>query len=85
MELVEIESIFREEADSLYDHRTQEFGEETMRTLERAIMLRNIDSEWVEHLTSMDNMRQGIGLQAAANVTPWSSTSASPTKCSQGC
>ena len=70
MELVEIESILREEADSLYDLRTQEFGEETMGTLERAIMLRNIDSEWVEHLTSMDNMRQGIGLQAAGQRDP---------------
>ena len=70
MEIVEIESILREEADSLYDLRTQEFGEETMGTLERAIMLRNIDSEWVEHLTSMDNMRQGIGLQAAGQRDP---------------
>ena len=70
MEIVEIESILRREADSLYDLRTQEFGEETMGTLERAIMLRNIDSEWVEHLTSMDNMRQGIGLQAAGQRDP---------------
>ena len=70
MELVEIESILRAEADSLYDLRTQEFGEEAMRTLERHIMLRTIDSEWVEHLTSIDNMRQGIGLQAAGQRDP---------------
>ena len=70
MELDEIESILRTEADSLYDLRAQEFGEETMGTLERAIMLRTIDSQWVEHLTSMDNMRQGIGLQAAGQRDP---------------
>jgi preprotein translocase subunit SecA len=38
--------------------------------LERAIMLRTIDEHWVEHLTSMDNMRQGIGLEAAGQRDP---------------
>ncbi len=70
MEIDEIESHLRAEATSLYDLRTEEFGQETMRTLERAIMLRTIDSQWVEHLTSMDNMRQGIGLQAAGQRDP---------------
>ena len=70
MELDEIEKLLRAEAESLYDLRTMEFGEETMVTLERAIMLRTIDSQWVEHLTAMDNMRQGIGLQAAGQRDP---------------
>ncbi len=70
MELDEIESLLRAEAESLYDLRTLEFGDETMGTLERAIMLRTIDSQWVEHLTAMDNMRQGIGLQAAGQRDP---------------
>ena len=70
MEIDEIEKLLRAEAESLYDLRTMEFGEETMGTLERAIMLRTIDSQWVEHLTAMDNMRQGIGLQAAGQRDP---------------
>ena len=70
MELDEIESLLRSEAESLYDVRTLEFGEEMMGTLERAIMLRTIDAQWVDHLTSMDNMRQGIGLQAAGQRDP---------------
>ena len=37
-----------------------------MRVLERLLMLRVIDNYWVEHLTNMDNMRQGVGLQAIA-------------------
>ena len=70
MEVDEIESLLRAEAETLYDVRTLEFGEEMMGTLERAIMLRTIDAQWVDHLTSMDNMRQGIGLQAAGQRDP---------------
>ena len=70
MELDQIETHLRAEAESLYDVRTLEFGEEMMGTLERAIMLRTIDAQWVDHLTSMDNMRQGIGLQAAGQRDP---------------
>ena len=57
-------------AEQLYDRRTQEFGPETMKALERAIMLRTIDTEWVEHLTAMENMRQGIGLEAVGQRDP---------------
>ena len=41
-----------------------------MRQLERLVMLRSIDSLWVEHLTAMDEMRQGIGLQAYGQTDP---------------
>ena len=41
-----------------------------MRQLERLVMLRSIDSLWVEHLTAMDDMRQGIGLQAYGQTDP---------------
>ena len=57
-------------ADKLYDRREQEFGPDMMRRLERAIMLRSVDNMWVEHLTTMDGMRQGIGLQAAGQRDP---------------
>ena len=43
---------------------------DTMRLLERVIMLRTIDTHWVEHLTAMENMRQGIGLEAAGQRDP---------------
>jgi preprotein translocase subunit SecA len=45
-------------------------GPDKMRLLERLLMLRTIDTLWVEHLTAMDYMRQGIGLQAIAQQNP---------------
>ena len=41
-----------------------------MRLLERLLMLQTIDRLWVEHLTAMDEMRQGIGLQAYGQQDP---------------
>ncbi|MBT4125282.1 MAG: preprotein translocase subunit SecA [Chloroflexi bacterium] len=61
---------FLELIDTIYDKRTGEFGAELLHKLERTIMLRTIDEHWVEHLTSMDNMRQGIGLEAAGQRDP---------------
>ena len=45
-------------------------GAENMRLLERLLMLQTIDRLWVEHLTAMDEMRQGIGLQAYGQQDP---------------
>ncbi|MDA1297891.1 MAG: preprotein translocase subunit SecA [Chloroflexi bacterium] len=59
-----------EYAGQVYDKREQEFGEDMMRRLERAIMLKAVDGMWVEHLTTMDGMRQGIGLEAAGQRDP---------------
>jgi preprotein translocase subunit SecA len=66
----EAEDTFIELVRTIYDKRTEEFGSEMLNRLERAIMLRTIDEHWVEHLTSMDNMRQGIGLEAAGQRDP---------------
>ena len=66
----EVEQALLEYADSLYGEREQELGAQNMRVLERLVMLRAIDSRWVEHLTAMENMRQGIGLQALAQRDP---------------
>jgi len=66
----EVEEIFVDLVDTTYDKRSEEFGEELLHKLETTIMLRTIDENWVEHLTSMDNMRQGIGLEAAGQRDP---------------
>lgn len=66
----EAEDTFIELVRTIYDKRSEEFGSEMLNRLERAIMLRTIDEHWVEHLTSMDNMRQGIGLEAAGQRDP---------------
>ena len=53
-----------------YERREKEMGEESMRLLERLVMLRIIDHLWVEHLTATDEMRQGIGLTAYGQQDP---------------
>ena len=45
-------------------------GAEIMRDIERQLMLRVIEANWVPHLTSMENLRQGIGLQAYGQRDP---------------
>jgi preprotein translocase subunit SecA len=66
-EVVEAVMQFAEDA---YADKEEELGEDVMRHLERLVMLRSIDSLWVEHLTAMDEMRQSIGLQAYAQQDP---------------
>ena len=59
-----------EYARSFYKEREEALGAETMRGLERLVMLRVIDSHWVAHLTAMEALRQGIGLQSAGQRDP---------------
>ena len=70
MEPVEMLDALEECADALYEAREAQVGPEQMRALERVVMLRIIDSHWVEHLTAMQNLRQGIGLQAYGQRDP---------------
>jgi preprotein translocase subunit SecA len=57
-------------AEAFYEQREQELGADSMRALERLVMLRTIDSLWVEHLTAMEDVRQGIGLMAVGQRDP---------------
>ncbi len=66
----QIGEILSEYAETAYQAREQEVGSEQMRLLERLVMLRAIDTHWVSHLTSMENLRTGIGLQAYGQRDP---------------
>ncbi|MCL0057549.1 preprotein translocase subunit SecA [Dehalococcoidales bacterium] len=66
----QIEERLIEQAKTLYEEREKELGSDNMRVLERMVMLRTIDNLWQEHLTAMEQMRQGIGLQAIAQRDP---------------
>jgi preprotein translocase subunit SecA len=57
-------------ATELYNQREQELGPENMRIAERLVMLRVIDRLWMEHLTAMEHLRQGIGLRAVGQEQP---------------
>jgi len=61
---------FTELADTAYDQKEEKLGEELMRQVERLVFLSTADRLWIDHLTSMDEMRQGIGLQAYAQKDP---------------
>ncbi|GFP25171.1 preprotein translocase subunit SecA, partial [Candidatus Hakubella thermalkaliphila] len=54
----------------LYQKREEEIGAETLRQLERYIMLRVIDNRWREHLYEMDYLKEGIGLRAIGQRDP---------------
>ncbi|MBX3015921.1 MAG: preprotein translocase subunit SecA [Caldilineaceae bacterium] len=53
-----------------YEAKEEEMGEQTMRQAEKQIMLWAVDNRWVRHLTDLDHLREGIGLQAYAQVDP---------------
>jgi preprotein translocase subunit SecA len=53
-----------------YEKKRTETGEEGIAVLERVVLLRVIDSLWVEHLTAVDDMRRGIGLRAYSQRDP---------------
>nr|WP_320148071.1 preprotein translocase subunit SecA [uncultured Anaeromusa sp.] len=57
-------------AQDAYEGRERLFGEENMRELEKVIMLKVLDSKWIEHLDAMDGLREGIGLRAYGQKDP---------------
>jgi preprotein translocase subunit SecA len=54
----------------LYEERQEQMGSETMRKLERYVMLDRIDDHWVDHLYNMDYMEEGIHFQAYGHKDP---------------
>jgi len=64
----EIEDRLIEQAEALYEEREKELGSDSMRVLERLVMLRIIDNLWVEHLTAMEHMRVEAGWQTLRQV-----------------
>ena len=57
-------------AEDLYERLEQEVGVDDMRRREREVMLWAIDRSWMNHLTEMDRLRQGIGLRAVGQEQP---------------
>ncbi len=67
----EIKHFVREEAVKLYEEKEAEFPEpEQLRELERVILLKSIDSKWMDHIDDMEILRQGIGLTAYGQRDP---------------
>ena len=63
--------MLKEKAVKLYEEKEAEFPDpEHLREIERVILLRSIDRKWMDHIDDMDQLRQGIGLQAYGNRQP---------------
>ena len=66
-----LKQILKEEAVKLYEAKEAEFPEsEAIRELERVILLKVIDRKWMDHIDDMDQLRQGISLQAYGQRDP---------------
>ena len=65
-----LESVLNERSDELYEKREQEFTSETMRELERVVLLRNVDTQWMDHIDSMDELKKGISLRSYGQKDP---------------
>ena len=57
-------------AEEVYSKKETEFGQERFREIERVILLKVVDSKWMDHIDAMDQLRQGIGLRAFGQVDP---------------
>lgn len=57
-------------AHEKYDLREERFGSEITREMERVILLRCVDTNWMDHIDNMDQLRQGIGLRAYGQHDP---------------
>lgn len=66
----EVREQFLEQARQYYAQREAELGSEQLREIERVVMLRMVDSKWMDHLDAMDQLRQGIGLRAYGQRDP---------------
>ena len=57
-------------AFDLCDKKEEEYGSEMMREIERVMLLRSVDTHWMDHIDAMDELRQGIGLRAYGQHNP---------------
>ena len=67
---IDLKESLHEFTEKLYLSRRENIGDKIISEFSKAVLLKSIDENWVEHLTSMDNMRQGIGLEAAGQRDP---------------
>lgn len=60
----------KERGHELYNKKEEELGESIMRDLERMVLLRNVDTKWMDHIDAMDELKKGIGLRGMAQKDP---------------
>ena len=66
----EVAEGLKEKAHRIYEKREEEFTSPVMREIERVMLLRSVDRNWMDHIDNMDQLRQGIGLRAYGQHDP---------------
>ncbi|MBD5588558.1 preprotein translocase subunit SecA [Clostridium botulinum] len=66
----EIKERLLEAVENIYIRKEKEIGEEQIREIERVILLRVVDTKWMDHIDDMDHLKQGIGLRAYRQQDP---------------
>ncbi len=66
----EMKEKFVEIAQNIYSHKEEEFSQEQMREIERVILLRVVDTKWMDHIDDMEHLKRGIGLRAYRQQDP---------------
>lgn len=70
LETEEVAEQLKMTAHKKYDERETELGDTIMREVERVVLLRSVDSNWMDHIDAMDQLRQGIGLRGYGQHNP---------------
>ena len=65
-----ITELLCDKSDKVYKSKEEMFGAENMREIERAILLRNVDRKWMDHIDAMDDLKGSVGLQGYAQRDP---------------
>ena len=65
-----VTEFIEQKAEKIYSDKEAEFGSELMREVERVMLLRSVDTHWMDHIDAMDELRQGIGLRAYGQHDP---------------
>ncbi len=63
-------SEIEEKVHNKYEEKEKDFGEKTLRELERVVMLKIVDERWMDHIDAMDELKDGIGLRAYGQKDP---------------
>ncbi len=70
LEVEDIVNTIQQRASELYTAREEEYSSEVMRELERVMLLKSVDTNWMEHIDAMDQLKQGINLRAYGQHNP---------------
>lgn len=72
----------KEKVHELYAKREAELGENITRELERVVLLKEVDTKWMDHIDAMDELKKGISLRSYGQKDRLSSTASRASTCS---